>query len=80
MDDEVQIAFIILVHLDEVIAAAQGADAEHRPVQLHVLCAVQSLQIDIFHKSVGLGLNGKARGDILADQLVQLLQLDAPLP
>ena len=74
VDDDIQIAIVVLIHFNKVIAAAKGADAQLRPVQVHGLYAQQLLQIDIFCKAVGFVLNRKAGRDHFPDQLVQLLQ------
>ena len=58
-----------------MIAAAQGSDALLGPQKVHMLCTFQLPQVDLPGVAVGLGADGKARGDLGADELVQLLQL-----
>ena len=80
MDHNIQAALVVAVHLDEVVAAAQGADALFRPQQIDVFCAAQLPQVDLAAVSVRLFPDGKAGGDLFIDQLVQLLQFQTPLP
>ena len=80
MDHHVELTLIVPVHLDEVVAAPQSADALFRPEQVHMAGAAQLLQVDLVQIAVGLGAYVKAGGDLFIDQLIQLLQLHVALP
>ena len=80
MDHHIQLPLLVPVHLDEVVAAPQRADALFRPEHLNVPEAAQLLQVDLVRVPVDGGAHRKAGGDFLPDQLIQLLQLQMVLP
>ena len=80
VDHNVEIPLFIFIHLNEVIAAAQGADALFRPQQIHMRGTVQLRQVDLAEIAMGLVPNGEAGRDFLINQLVQLLQLQSVFP
>ena len=80
VDHDVKISFVVLVHLNEVVPVAQGADALFRPEQVHMLCTAQLVQVDLAEVAVGPVPDGEAGGDFLIDQLVQLLEFHMTLP
>ena len=50
------------------------------PEQIHMAGTAQLTQVDLADIAVGLIPDGEAGGDLLVDQLVQLLKLQPPLP
>ena len=80
MDHDVEIPLVVLIHLDEVVSAAQSADAPFRPQQIHMAGTAQLVQVDLIEIAVGLVPDREAGGDPLIDQLVQLLKLQPSLP
>ena len=53
VDNEVEPALIVPVHLDEVVAAPQGPHALRPPEQVHMPGTAQLLQVDPPGKAVG---------------------------
>ena len=80
VNHQVEVSVVVPVHLDEVVAAAQRADAPFRPEQIHMAGAAQLRQVDLAEIGVRAVPDGEAGGDLLLDQLVQLLEFQPPLP
>ncbi len=47
VDHDVEIPLVVLIHLDEVVSAAQSADAPFRPQQIHMAGTAQLVQVDL---------------------------------
>ena len=75
MDDQVKRPLVVPVHLDEVVAAAQGADGVAGPVLVDLAKAAKRAQIDLLLVGVGMLPNLHSRRDIGADETVQGLQI-----
>ena len=80
VNHDVEIPFVVLVHLNEMVPATQGADALFCPEQVHMAGTAQFAQVDLIEIAVGLIPYGEAGGDLLIDQLVQFLKLQPSLP
>ena len=75
MDDQIQRPLIVPVHLDEVVAAAQGADGVAGPVLVDLAEAAQRAQIGLGLVGVGVLPYLHPRGDVGTDKAVQALQI-----
>ena len=80
MDNHIEVPFLVPVHLNEVVSAAQSSNTFFRPEQVHMLRAKQVLQIHLAGVSVGLVPDLEAGGDFFIDQLIQLLHLKVCFP
>src|SRR5690606_15534668 len=70
----------IPVHFNEMVAAAQGADAFDRPVQVHVIFAVKLTQVDVGRISMGLFADIKTGGNVIINHPVQLFEVNGLFP
>ena len=71
VDHQIEIVLLVPVHLDEVVAAAQGADALRGAAGVDLPAAFQLGDVDLSAVAVGLLPHVSAVGNVLADEGVQ---------
>ena len=67
VDHQEQPAILCAIHLNEVVAATQRADAAHGPVEIDLICAAEVSQIDLSVQCMRNVSNLTAIGDLPAD-------------
>ena len=67
VDHQEQPAILRAIHLNEVVAATQRADAAHGPVEIDLICAAEVSQIDLSVQCMRNVSNLTAIGDLPAD-------------
>ena len=75
MNDQVQRAVLILIHLDKMVAAAQGADGAAGSAQIDSFGTAQRREVDGFIVWMQRLTNGKTRWYPLTDDLIQRFQI-----
>ena len=75
VDDQVALTVLVHVQLDEVVAAAQGADALAGAIQVHGVGAAELGQVNLVVVGVISVPDGQAGRYLAVDELIQPLQL-----
>jgi len=76
MDDQPH-AGLALRDFDEMIAAAQRAEAEGRAALVHMAGAGEGVELEAAGAFVGFAPHAEAAGDVLADEGVELVEIEA---
>ena len=71
MHDQIEITRVVPIHLDEMIAAAQGADAEPPPFRIHLRQAAQFVDGGTPRQPMRRSANTIAAGNMGPDDMVQ---------
>ena len=79
VDDEIEVAVIVAVDLDEVVAAAERADAADGAGHRHGLGAPERPQVELLHVRVGRIADAKAGGDGFLDEGIKGGQVEVAL-
>ena len=79
VNNNVNIAFLIFIRLNEVVAAAQSSDALFCPKQIHMAGTAQLAQINLAYVPVRFITNRKSGWNLIINQFVELLKLNMRL-
>ena len=77
MDYDILVSVIVNVRLDEMVAAAQRAEAFLRPARIDLLEAAELLYVDAPVAPMGAFSYVPPMGDVLRDERIELGQVDA---
>lgn len=77
VDDEVEVLLVVAVDLDEVVAAAERAEALLRAARIDLFDAVELVDIDAPVAAVRPLAHVAPVGDVLADERIELRQVQA---